>query len=168
MVSIQQIGQEGMQKSQRGNGATQVASSCGGSDKAHQSHFGRMGKVLQVWVSVASVCESKRTCTVSPVQVPQQEEPTAVSAEICRDLLWRTTETRSFSPYQKEVLPMKSVSHGKPCAGNPHARFEEGASASKTPRRNALRHPVANSGEEWIFITETQRHNVSALYTSPL
>ena len=38
---------------------------------------------------------------------------------------------------------MKSVSHGKPCAGNPHARFEEGASASKTPRRNALLHPVS-------------------------
>ena len=40
---------------------------------------------------------------------------------------------------------MKSVSHGKPCAGNPHARFEEGASASKTPRRNALLHPVSVS-----------------------
>ena len=35
---------------------------------------------------------------------------------------------------------MKSVLHGKPCAGNPHARFEEGASASKSPRRNALLH----------------------------
>ena len=27
-----------------------------------------------------------------------------------------------------KVLPMTPVSHGKPCAGNPHARFEEGAS----------------------------------------
>ena len=43
---------------------------------------------------------------------------------------------------------MKSVSHGKPCAGNPHARFEEGASASKTPRRNALLHPIANTNSQ--------------------
>ena len=28
-----------------------------------------------------------------------------------------------------KVLPMTPVSHRKPCAGNPHARFEEGASA---------------------------------------
>ena len=35
---------------------------------------------------------------------------------------------------------MTPVSHGKPCAGNPHARFEEGASASEEPRRNALLH----------------------------
>ena len=35
---------------------------------------------------------------------------------------------------------MTPVSHGKPCAGNPHARFEEGASALETPRRNALLH----------------------------
>ena len=33
---------------------------------------------------------------------------------------------------------MTPVSHGKPCAGNPHARFEEGASAPENPRRNAL------------------------------
>ena len=30
--------------------------------------------------------------------------------------------------------------NGKPYAGNPHARFEEGASAPETPRRNALLH----------------------------
>ena len=35
---------------------------------------------------------------------------------------------------------MTPVSHGKPCAGNPHARFEEGASAPETPRRKALLH----------------------------
>ncbi|MBP5511380.1 MAG: alpha-L-rhamnosidase N-terminal domain-containing protein [Kiritimatiellae bacterium] len=35
---------------------------------------------------------------------------------------------------------MTSVSHGTPCAGNPHARFEEGASAPESPRRNALLH----------------------------
>ena len=35
---------------------------------------------------------------------------------------------------------MTPVSHGKPCAGNPHARFDEGASASEKPRRNALLH----------------------------
>ena len=35
---------------------------------------------------------------------------------------------------------MMPVSQGKPCAGNPHARFEEGASAPETPRRNALLH----------------------------
>ena len=35
---------------------------------------------------------------------------------------------------------MTPVSHGKPCAGNPHARFDEGASAPANPRRNALLH----------------------------
>ena len=35
---------------------------------------------------------------------------------------------------------MTPVSHGKPCAGNPHARFDEGASAPETPRRKALLH----------------------------
>ena len=35
---------------------------------------------------------------------------------------------------------MTPVSHGKPYAGNPHARFEEGASASEEPRQNALLH----------------------------
>lgn len=39
---------------------------------------------------------------------------------------------------------MTPVSHGKPCAGNPHARFEEGASAPETPRRNALLHNFFN------------------------
>ena len=37
---------------------------------------------------------------------------------------------------------MTPVSHGKPCAGNPHARFEEGASAPEKPRRNALLHII--------------------------
>ena len=37
---------------------------------------------------------------------------------------------------------MTPVSHGKPCAGNPHARFDEGASASEKPRRNALLHSI--------------------------
>ena len=35
---------------------------------------------------------------------------------------------------------MTPVSHGKPCAGNPHARFEEGTSAPEKPRRKALHH----------------------------
>ena len=35
---------------------------------------------------------------------------------------------------------MTPVSHGKPCAGNPHARFDEGASASEELRRKALLH----------------------------
>ena len=35
---------------------------------------------------------------------------------------------------------MMPVSQGKPCAGNPHARFEEGASAQAEPRRSALLH----------------------------
>ena len=74
-----------------------------------------MGKVLQVRISVAAVRESERLCAVSPVQVPQQEEPAAVSAEIRRDLLRRTTETRADSPHKKEI-PMTPVSHGKPCA----------------------------------------------------
>ena len=42
---------------------------------------------------------------------------------------------------------MTPVSHGKPCAGNPHARFEEGASASEKPRRSALLHK--NAAEVW-------------------
>ena len=140
MVPVQQVGQEGLQESQGRDDAAQVASARRGSDKASQPRLGRMGKVLQVRVSVAAVRESERLRAVSPVQVPQQEEPAAVSAEIRRDLLRRTTETRACSPHEKEVLPMTPVSHGKPCAGNPHARFEEGASASETPRRNALLH----------------------------
>ena len=35
---------------------------------------------------------------------------------------------------------MTPVSYGKPCARNPLARFEEGASAPEKPRRNALLH----------------------------
>ena len=35
---------------------------------------------------------------------------------------------------------MIPVSQGKPCAGNPHARFDEGASAPEEPRRKALLH----------------------------
>ena len=35
---------------------------------------------------------------------------------------------------------MTPVPQGKPCAGNPHARFEEGASAQAEPRRSALLH----------------------------
>ena len=37
---------------------------------------------------------------------------------------------------------MTPVSHGKPCAGNPHARFDEGASASEELRRKALLHHI--------------------------
>ena len=40
---------------------------------------------------------------------------------------------------------MTPVSHGKPCAGNPHARFDEGASASEEPRRKALLHQCQTS-----------------------
>ena len=43
---------------------------------------------------------------------------------------------------------MTPVSHGKPCAGNPHARFDEGASASEEPRRNALLH-IESRVEQW-------------------
>ena len=35
---------------------------------------------------------------------------------------------------------MTTVSHGKPYAGNPHVRLEEGASESAKPSRNALLH----------------------------
>ena len=48
---------------------------------------------------------------------------------------------------------MTPVSHGKPCAGNPHARFEEGASASEEPRRNALLHK--ENAMRKIFIVST-------------
>ena len=49
---------------------------------------------------------------------------------------------------------MTSVSHGKPCAGNPHARFDEGASAPEKPRRNALLHKlnlesIASEKDAW-------------------
>ena len=44
---------------------------------------------------------------------------------------------------------MTPVSHGKPCAGNPHARFEEGASAPETPRRNALLHKLE---DVWMLL----------------
>ena len=43
---------------------------------------------------------------------------------------------------------MTPVSHGKPCAGNPHARFDEGASASEEPRRNALLHKENAEGTQ--------------------
>ena len=43
---------------------------------------------------------------------------------------------------------MTPVSHGKPCAGNPHARFDEGASASEEPRRNALLHKTDVQGRK--------------------
>ena len=42
---------------------------------------------------------------------------------------------------------MTPVSHGKPCAGNPHARFDEGAPASEKPRRNALLHTTITDRE---------------------
>ena len=40
---------------------------------------------------------------------------------------------------------MTLVSHGKPCVGNPHAWFEEGASAKEKPRRSALLHTTEKS-----------------------
>ena len=52
---------------------------------------------------------------------------------------------------------MTPVSHGKPCAGNPHARFEEGASVPESPRRNALLHSTTQKQaarkfvEYWTF-----------------
>ena len=141
MVSVSEVGEEGLQESQGRDDAAQTASARRGSGKAPQPRLGRMGKVLQVRVSVAAVRESERLRAVSPVQVPQQEEPAAVSAEIRRDLLRRTTETRADSPHKKEI-PMTPVSHGKPCAGNPPARFDEGASASEEPRRKALLHKI--------------------------
>ena len=35
---------------------------------------------------------------------------------------------------------MTTVSHGKPYAGNPHVRFDEGDPASAEPRRKSLLH----------------------------
>ena len=43
---------------------------------------------------------------------------------------------------------MTTVSHGKPYAGNPHVRFEEGASESAKPSRNALLHTQYGFGDE--------------------
>ena len=70
-----------------------------------------MGKVLQVRVSVAAVRESEHLRAVSPVQVAQQEELAAVSADIRRDLLRRIPETRADSPHKKEI-PLTPVSLG--------------------------------------------------------
>ena len=39
---------------------------------------------------------------------------------------------------------MKPVPHGEPYAGKLHVRFDEGASASEEPRRNALLHNGAS------------------------
>ncbi|MBQ3747846.1 MAG: FYDLN acid domain-containing protein [Kiritimatiellae bacterium] len=43
---------------------------------------------------------------------------------------------------------MTTVPQGKPCAGNPHARFEEGASAQAEPRRGALLYNCPTCGKE--------------------
>ena len=51
---------------------------------------------------------------------------------------------------------MTPVSHGKPCAGNPHARFEEGASAPETPRRNALLHNLGEVTYDGMHIPAVQ------------
>ena len=45
---------------------------------------------------------------------------------------------------------MTPVSHGKPCAGNPHARFDEGASAPEDPRRKALLHKELSETRIWL------------------
>ena len=49
---------------------------------------------------------------------------------------------------------MTSVSHGKPCAGNPHARFEEGASAPESSRRNALLHTYFKTMTDFEIVKE--------------
>ena len=46
---------------------------------------------------------------------------------------------------------MIPVSQGKPCAGNPHARFEEGASAQAEPRRSALLHNTFGLVGMWML-----------------
>ena len=74
MVSVSEVGEEGLQESQGRDDAAQTASARRGSGKAPQPRLGRMGKVLQVRVSVAAVRESEHLRAVSPVQVPQQEE----------------------------------------------------------------------------------------------
>ena len=45
---------------------------------------------------------------------------------------------------------MTTVSHGKPYAGNPHVRFEEGASESAKPSRKALLHTNC-AAVRWSF-----------------
>ena len=46
---------------------------------------------------------------------------------------------------------MTTVSHGKPYAGNPHVRFEEGASESAKPSRKALLHTQYGVGDVALF-----------------
>ena len=43
---------------------------------------------------------------------------------------------------------MTTVSHGKPYAGNPHVRFEEGASESAKPSRKAILHNELTKSEK--------------------
>ena len=56
---------------------------------------------------------------------------------------------------------------GKPDAGNPHVRFDEGASASEKPRRNALLHNAlllcaafasALATDGWLVVNEDNDH----------
>ncbi len=51
---------------------------------------------------------------------------------------------------------MTPVSHGKPCAGNPHARFDEGASAPEEPRRKALLHKMSK-GKAMTYQTNSKK-----------
>ena len=51
---------------------------------------------------------------------------------------------------------MIPVSQGKPCAGNPHARFEEGVSAQAEPRRSALLHNINIVSPETL--RDAQKH----------
>ena len=87
MVSVQQVGEEGLQENQGRDDAAQTAFARREGGGASESRLGRMGKILQVRVSVAAVREGELVRAETPVQVPQQEEPAALSAEICRDLL---------------------------------------------------------------------------------
>ena len=74
---------------------------------------------------------------------------------------------------------MTTVSHGKPYAGNPHVRFEEGASESAKPSRNALLHNkwglhdfhvveqifdrVDDSGRAALKVNKKDKKNISKL-----
>ena len=60
---------------------------------------------------------------------------------------------------------MTPVSHGKPCAGNPHARFEEGASAQEEPRRSALLNEESRKVYGWLVCGRNAAAGCSYMWT---
>ena len=93
----------------------------------------------------------EKTYRASPVRGKRQVYDADLSScfdTIPHDKLFLALRTRitdsGVLSLMRQWLKVQQLSHGKPCAGNPHARFDEGASASEEPRRNALLHNGAS------------------------